>query len=145
LGSSVADGIGMRERPRTALVERRYYGRRRPIKGTNKPQLFPHFAHRRRNRDAYTGRSVPCRVRRCRMHRPPLIAITIAMFVAGLAQAAPAQAGDAAAAARRFLQHETRHLADEVDVQVRATDTPARACRDPEPFLPGNASRLLGR
>lgn len=77
------------------------------------------------------------------MRRPPLIAI--AVFVASLAPTAPVQAGDAVAAARRFLQHETRHLADEVDVQMRAPNTPAHACRDPEPFLPGSSSRLLGR
>lgn len=64
----------------------------------------------------------------------------ILLFTAGALHA-----GTPDDAARQFLQARAARLGDRVTVTVHPATAPLGACARPEPFLPGNGQRLLGR
>lgn len=70
-----------------------------------------------------------------------VITFTLALLLAGTG----AHADTAMDAARDFLQRHTQDPGSTVTVTVREPSAALPVCQQPQPFLPGNGQRLLGR
>ncbi|AWN16016.1 flagellar basal body P-ring formation chaperone FlgA [Salinisphaera sp. LB1] len=79
------------------------------------------------------------------MARARVIALSLAVIVLGGPLAAQAGDDPLAAQVRNFLRAENAGVGDHISVTVNTPTARMPACHDPQPFLPGQASRTTGR